>query len=117
MVIKHHVRLLYRLQAAQRQQPGIARPGADENNFTQPFFRLMQFFFQRLIGGGFISGNHQTGKTAIEDPLPEVPPCCRRRQMRFDMMPPVAGRLGDASQVSGQQRFDFFANQPGQYRC
>ena len=94
-----------------------ARPGADENNFTQPFFRLMQFFFQRLIGGGFISGNHQTGKTAIEDPLPEVPPCCRRRQMRFDMMPPVAGRLGDASQVSGQQRFDFFANQPGQYRC
>jgi hypothetical protein len=67
----------------------------------------MQFFFQRLIGGGFISGNHQTGKTAIEDPLPEAPPCCRRRQMRFDMMPPVAGRLGDASQVSGQQRFDF----------
>ena len=78
---KHHVRLLYRLQAAQRQQPGIARPGADENNFTQLLFRLMRSFFQRLSAAALFPAIIRLAKRAIEDPLPEVPPRCRRRQM------------------------------------
>jgi hypothetical protein len=49
MVVENHVRLLDRLQAAQGQQPGIARPGADQNNFTRLAFGLIQLILQRLF--------------------------------------------------------------------
>ncbi|STW03223.1 Uncharacterised protein [Klebsiella pneumoniae subsp. rhinoscleromatis] len=49
MVVENHVRLLDRLQTAKGQQPGIARPGADQNNFSRLAFGLIQLILQRLF--------------------------------------------------------------------
>ena len=116
IVVKHHIRLLDSLQAAQGQQSSIARPRADEDNFTEPLFRLSELIFQRLFRFGFIARQHQAGKAAGKHAFPKTTAFGSGFQMGFNMMTPVARRFGQPPQVGGQQRFDFFAQNSRQHR-
>lgn len=107
VVVKHHVRLLKGLQAAQSQQSGIARPCSDKNNFAGALFRLPKFIFQRFFRFGFVARQHQAGKTTGKHALPKAAAFGGGFQMGFNMVTPVARRFSQPPQVGGQQGFDF----------
>ncbi len=120
MVVENHVRLLERLQTAKGQQPGIARPGADQNNLSCLTFGLIQLILQRLFRLRMIARHHQAGEAAGKDALPEAATRFGGRQAGFQMVTPVARRFRQPSEVRSAAALRFFravcATVPALYR-
>ena len=116
MVVENHVRLLDRLQTTKGQQPGIARPGAHQNNFSRLAFGLIQLILQRLFRLRMIARHHQAGKAAGKDAFPEAATRFGGRQTGFQMVAPVARRFRQPPEVRRQQRFNFLAQNTRQHR-
>ncbi len=90
MIVENHVRLLDRLQTAKGQQPGIARPGADQNNFSRLAFGFVELILQRFFRLRRVARHHQAGEAAGKDALPEAATRFGSRQAGFQMVAPVA---------------------------
>lgn len=90
MIVENHVRLLDHLQTSKGQQPGIARPGADQNNFSRLAFGFVELILQRFFRLRRVARHHQAGEAAGKDALPEAATRFGGRQAGFQMVAPVA---------------------------
>ena len=117
VVVEHHVRILQHLQAAQRQEPGIARPRAHQNDLPARTAGVIQFVLEDFLRRSLITGMHQAGKAAAKHAFPEATAFRHAGQAGFQMVAPVAGFLRHAPEAGRQQRFDFFPQHARQHRC
>ena len=116
VVIEHDIRILKNLEATQREQPGIARPGAHQNDLPARTAGVIQFVFEDLLRRRLVTGLHQAGKASAKHTLPEATAFRHAGQTRFQMVAPVAGLLRHTSEAGRQQRFDFFPQHARQHR-
>lgn len=117
MVVEHHVRVLQHLQAAQRQEPGIARPCPHQNDLPARAAGVIQFVLEDFLRRRLITGMHQAGKAAAKHALPEATAFRYAGQARFKVVAPEAGFFRHAPEAGRQQRFDFFTQHARQHRC
>lgn len=66
MIVENHVRLLDRLQTAKGQQPGIARPGADQNNFSRLAFGFVELILQRFSASAELPATIRLAKRPVK---------------------------------------------------
>ena len=104
-------------EAAQRQEPGIARPRAHQNDLPARTAGVIQFVLENFLRCRLITGMHQAGKAAAKHPLPEATAFRYAGQARFQVVAPVAGFFRHAPEAGRQQRFDFFTQHARQHRC